>query len=135
MSELRWILIGFGIVLLAGIYLWGRRGSRSAAPDGVKPERSVQSRPPSTSRTETLLPPEAERSAPPPASARTEAARADAYTITAVRAVSPRSSAPRAGESDTVAAGAWSPDDARRGRVEPTLDSDAGPGADVRDEL
>jgi cell division protein ZipA len=30
MSELRWILIGFGIVLLAGIYLWGRRGSGAA---------------------------------------------------------------------------------------------------------
>jgi len=31
MSELRWILIGFGIVLLAAIYLWGRRGNRTAA--------------------------------------------------------------------------------------------------------
>lgn len=27
MPELRWILIGFAIVLLAGIYLWGRRSS------------------------------------------------------------------------------------------------------------
>lgn len=33
MSELRWILIGFGIVLLAGIYLWGRRSSGTAAAD------------------------------------------------------------------------------------------------------
>jgi len=31
MNELRWILIGFGIVLLAGIYLWGRRSSSAAA--------------------------------------------------------------------------------------------------------
>src|SRR5688572_16742093 len=31
MNELRWILIGFGIVLLAGIYLWGRRGARPEA--------------------------------------------------------------------------------------------------------
>lgn len=31
MSELRWILIGFGIVLLASIYLWGRRGRGAAA--------------------------------------------------------------------------------------------------------
>ena len=31
MSELRWILIGFGIVLLAAIYLWGRRGNRTVA--------------------------------------------------------------------------------------------------------
>ena len=33
MSELRWILVGFGIVLLAAIYLWGRRGNRAAAAD------------------------------------------------------------------------------------------------------
>jgi cell division protein ZipA len=42
MSELRWILVGFGIVLLAAIYLWGRRGSRAAAaeepPPRVRPE-------------------------------------------------------------------------------------------------
>lgn len=31
MSELRWILVGFGIVLLAAIYLWGRRGNRAVA--------------------------------------------------------------------------------------------------------
>ncbi len=31
MNELRWILIGFGIVLLAAIYLWGRRGNRAVA--------------------------------------------------------------------------------------------------------
>src|SRR5690348_7286941 len=33
MSELRWILIGFGIVLLAAIYLWGRRGNRAVVSD------------------------------------------------------------------------------------------------------
>jgi cell division protein ZipA len=48
MSELRWILIGFGIVLLAAIYLWGRRGNR-AVPAGdeallrVRPEPSMHS--------------------------------------------------------------------------------------------
>jgi cell division protein ZipA len=48
MSELRWILIGFGIVLLAAIYLWGRRGNR-AVPAGdealprTRPEPSVHS--------------------------------------------------------------------------------------------
>jgi cell division protein ZipA len=130
MSELRWILIGFGIVLLAGIYLWGRRGSRTVASGGVRPERPKPSREPSTSRTETLLPPESERSAPTPA-----AGRVDEYTITAVRAASPRSSVPRSGGSDTLPAGAWPEDDARRGRVEPTLDSDSGLRADRRDEL
>jgi cell division protein ZipA len=35
MPELRWILIGFAIVLLAGIYLWGRRGSVRAMDQEV----------------------------------------------------------------------------------------------------
>ncbi|HKU14125.1 MAG TPA: cell division protein ZipA C-terminal FtsZ-binding domain-containing protein [Steroidobacteraceae bacterium] len=45
MSELRWILIGFGIVLLAAIYLWGRRGKSAVASDDallrVRPEPTV----------------------------------------------------------------------------------------------
>ena len=48
MSELRWILIGFGIVLLAAIYLWGRRGNRAVAAGDdallrVRPEPSMHS--------------------------------------------------------------------------------------------
>ena len=39
MSELRWILIGFGIVLLASIYLWGRRG-RDAGAGSDTPARA-----------------------------------------------------------------------------------------------
>lgn len=45
MNELRWILIGFGIVLLAGIYLWGRRSGAAVGDDGVlrsRPEPSMQ---------------------------------------------------------------------------------------------
>jgi hypothetical protein len=45
MNELRWILIGFGIVLLAAIYLWGRRGNRAVASDDamvrMRPEPTV----------------------------------------------------------------------------------------------
>ena len=45
MNELRWILIGFGIVLLAGIYLWGRRGG-AAVPEDValrhRPDPALQ---------------------------------------------------------------------------------------------
>lgn len=45
MSELRWILVGFGIVLLAAIYLWGRRGNRAVASDDAtsraRPEPTV----------------------------------------------------------------------------------------------
>ena len=33
MTELRWILLGFGIVLLAAIYLWGRRGNARSPSD------------------------------------------------------------------------------------------------------
>src|SRR5687768_13791825 len=45
MNELRWILIGFGIVLLAGIYLWGRRAGAVVTEDGVlrgRPEPALQ---------------------------------------------------------------------------------------------
>lgn len=45
MNELRWILIGFGIVLLAGIYLWGRRSGAAVADDVVlrsRPEPALQ---------------------------------------------------------------------------------------------
>jgi cell division protein ZipA len=34
MNELRWILIGFGFVLVAGIYLWGRRAKEEEAEAG-----------------------------------------------------------------------------------------------------
>jgi cell division protein ZipA len=47
MSELRWILVGFGIVLLAAIYLWGRRSNRAVASDDAtsraRPEPTVHS--------------------------------------------------------------------------------------------
>jgi cell division protein ZipA len=45
MNELRWILIGFGFVLVAGIYLWGRR-TQGAAEEPVakrgRPEPHVE---------------------------------------------------------------------------------------------
>jgi cell division protein ZipA len=52
MSELRWILVGFGIVLLAAIYLWGRRGNRAVASE----DALVRTRPePSMHSTESTL--------------------------------------------------------------------------------
>jgi cell division protein ZipA len=47
MPELRWILIVFGLALLIGIYVWGRRGAKSAAiaEDAVprpRPEHSFE---------------------------------------------------------------------------------------------
>lgn len=41
MNELRWILIGFGVILLAAIYLWGRRAPRTVpSEDAVVRVRS-----------------------------------------------------------------------------------------------
>lgn len=49
MNELRWILIGCGIALLIGIYLWGRRGEqRTASADASgsrRPEPQVMPEP------------------------------------------------------------------------------------------
>ena len=40
MPELRWILIGFAVVLLAGIYLWGRRNdARESRSEGFARSR------------------------------------------------------------------------------------------------
>jgi cell division protein ZipA len=33
MPELRWILVAFGLALLIGIYVWGRRGAQERAPN------------------------------------------------------------------------------------------------------
>lgn len=65
MNELRWILIGFGIVLLAAIYLWGRRGNRAVAS-----EDALRTRPEPTMHTpESTLLRAGEESSPQPADA------------------------------------------------------------------
>ena len=53
MNELRWILIGFGIVLLAAIYLWGRRGNRAVASE--EPTPRVRPEPPMHVHEPTLI--------------------------------------------------------------------------------
>jgi cell division protein ZipA len=53
MNELRWILVGFGIVLLAAIYLWGRRGNRAVAAD--EPPPRVRPEPPMHVHEPTLI--------------------------------------------------------------------------------
>jgi cell division protein ZipA len=55
MSELRWILIGFGIVLLAAIYLWGRRGNRTVATDEPAPPPRARPEPPLHVHEPTLI--------------------------------------------------------------------------------
>ena len=44
MSELRWILLGAGLALIAGIYLWGLRTRRRSAAS--EPVRTVHFEPP-----------------------------------------------------------------------------------------
>jgi cell division protein ZipA len=63
MNELRWILIGFGIVLLAAIYLWGRRGNRTVASE----DSQLRTRPEPTMHTaEATLLRAAQESSPEP---------------------------------------------------------------------
>lgn len=61
MSELRWILIGFGIVLLAAIYLWGRRGNRAVASEDAmlraRPEPTMHNAAPTLVRPPDEPPP------------------------------------------------------------------------------
>jgi cell division protein ZipA len=150
MNELRWILIGFGIVLLAGIYLWGRRGSAAVAEDVV-----LRNRP------ESALPPQgyadARREPPPEEAPAYERARLDElqaepavqYDVTAARPAMvrpekrtfraepppaateedfPPREAPRNFSKEPVPspepARAQPLPDFRRGRVEPTLGVD-----------
>ncbi|MET0532863.1 MAG: cell division protein ZipA C-terminal FtsZ-binding domain-containing protein, partial [Steroidobacter sp.] len=134
MNELRWILIGFGIVLLAGIYLWGRRGGAAVAEDVVlrnRPEPPPQSHGFADAHREPDDVPAYQR-------ARVEEPPSDDqpavdYEVTAVRpAPSPTPSfareAPRSVNRDplppTEPARPNTIPDFRRSRVEPTLGSD-----------
>ena len=130
MNELRWILIGFGIVLLAGIYLWGRRGGAAVAEDGVlrsRPEPSLQPREFSDVRREPAhpVPDEMPDYVPQydeePLERSAEVMRSDEYEVTAVRPAGSRTETSRGFTSNEVAR-PNSPPDFRRGRLEPTLD-------------
>lgn len=143
MSELRWILIGFGIVLLAGIYLWGRRGGAAVAEDVAlrsRPEPALQPhgftevrREPAFQRAEV---PDYEEETDEPEEAADEAkSLAEDYDETAVRPVRPSSPRVPRGESPRPVARETPPPapnpearplpDFRRGRVEPTLGNDS----------
>jgi cell division protein ZipA len=150
MSELRWILIGFGIVLLAGIYLWGRRGSAAVAEDVAlrsRPEGAPQPHGFADMRREPGLHREDGSSYDEPSYERSfgedeqpdeggrELERADDYEVTAARPVSPRgegrltrAESPRPMAREVAAANSEAArpvPDFRRSRVEPTLGTDA----------
>lgn len=149
MSELRWILIGFGIVLLAGIYLWGRRGGAAVAEDGAlhsRPEPALQPHGFTEVRREPAYPREEvadydessyeENDGPEQSTSVAKPLTEDYYTaVRPARPLSPRMEArvPR-GESPRPVAREAPPTpnpeprplpDFRRGRVEPTLGSDS----------
>lgn len=132
MSELRWILIGFGIVLLAGIYLWGRRGSAAVAEDVAL--RAGRSDPAPSPSYESLSSYEEEQ---PLAVAPRQLERADDHEVTAARPVTPRgearlarAEAPRPAFKEMAPPASTSGEaprplpDFRRGRVEPTIGTD-----------
>jgi cell division protein ZipA len=117
MNELRWILIGFGIVLLACIYLWGRRGARTVASDDsavrVRPGPMLQSLANPGRTSEPALEPMHEPHDPP---------RHDEEAITAIRPASQSSDpAARGVANDSDRAVASASQDSWRGRVEPTF--------------
>lgn len=149
MSELRWILIGFGIVLLAGIYLWGRRGGAAVAEDVAlrsRPEPASQPhgftevrREPAFQRAEVpdYEEPSYQENDEPEELADETKSLAEHYEETAVRPVRPprmearvpRGESPRPVTRETPPA-PTNPEsrplpDFRRGRVEPTLGSDS----------
>lgn len=118
MSEtLRWILIGFSVLLLVGIYLWGRRGGQ-AAPEEASPRL----------RPEPSMPPEPHDSFADP-EPRVDSdvapydADADRWTITATRPT--RSYDPAIAEETQPAYATAEPEQyespSRRVRVEPTF--------------
>jgi cell division protein ZipA len=124
MSELRWILIGFGIVLLAGIYLWGRRGSGVAVASEDAVVR-VRPEPPLHAREAPGLPDEGSWDEIDAAAAQPSAMTPAAEAVVApLRMVPPRSMTPEA--MPVAAAGKQDAQDSWRGRIEPTL-SDATP--------
>jgi cell division protein ZipA len=112
MNELRWILIGFGIVLLAGIYLWGRRGGGVAPPDRVGRARPE----PSFTPPRESLPGRSDH-AGADAEHEPASARVDEFMTTAIRAARPSASGPRTSSPEVAPAQV----DSRRSRMEPTL--------------
>jgi cell division protein ZipA len=144
MNELRWILIGFGIVLLAGIYLWGRRGATAVGEDVAlrsRPEPAMQPhgftevrREPAYQRDDgedTFDEPEqsADEVNPPVGDYEDTSVRPVRPPSPRVEARVPRGESPRPIARETPPAvnleAARPLPDFRRGRVEPTLGNDS----------
>ncbi|MGH8176459.1 MAG: cell division protein ZipA C-terminal FtsZ-binding domain-containing protein [Steroidobacter sp.] len=125
MNELRWILIGFGIVLLAGIYLWGRRGQRTVASDDVmvraRPEPALHGRLPMDSGDTSLDSSQAGHAS------LDHSMSTDEPLITAIRPTGHTPDSSIAGSEPAGQRGKPSFQDTWRGRVEPTFAADSAP--------
>src|SRR5262249_29689457 len=131
MPQLRWILIVAGALLLIGIYLWGRRGSRQAA---AKASRDLRARPepqfdaPSISGDSDAIEPyeSREEDAIEPAKP-----AVDQFAITAMRPAAYRPEAtvrappPAAPVSVDRLGSSGDGKDVRRARIEPTFGAES----------
>lgn len=140
MPELRWILIVFGVLLLAGIYVWGRRGNKQSlgstegSPAGsedapVRPEPRLASHEAQSQRFEQSFEPQDESDIGlEDADEFMDSPAADAPAITTIRQV-PREAGGFATSASFKGADAPRTDHreaspVRRGRVEPTFHDD-----------
>lgn len=138
MSELRWILVVFGVLLLAGIYVWGRRGNKQAAgsEDALmrgRPEPRLTSREAEPASYDRSFEPQDEVDiAPEEDEEFIDATVAHAPSITATRQVArdagsfATSASLKGGDSppDPPSGYARDASPVRRGRVEPTFHED-----------
>lgn len=125
MNELRWILIGFGIILLAGIYLWGRRAGGHAADSDeaarVRPDPPLQSREPADREWSRESPRVIDQdSGDPRAQLAIEEPRIAAHRPAATR-VETADPPPRATLDAASGQTKPAPPDTRPGRIEPTF--------------
>lgn len=139
MPELRWILIVFGVILLAGIYVWGRRGNKQSlgSPVGsedalvrVRPEPRLAPHEAQSQPYEQSFEPQDEADIDPQdADEFMDSPAADTPAITAIRQV-PReaggfaTSASLKGGADYPRTDHREASPVRRGRVEPTFHDD-----------
>ncbi len=115
MPELRWILIGFAIVLLAAIYLWGRRSAVASAKHEPSLHTSGSSEPYFDDRGSDLVISDVVEEEPFPADAEERVQSAPQVAATSVY---PRTIVR---ETDTPAQQRTGAHETWRGRVEPTF--------------
>lgn len=123
MPELRWILLGFSIVVLAAIYLWGRRSSRSVPSEDalvrVRPEPSFHTiDEPATNQFEPAnFDPTAEETYDVDA----HAALADEESVEVEQVLTQEPKREDSAYTRTASLPKFTPNETWRGRIEPTF--------------